>query len=431
MKLFSRISAILCTLVLVAYGWFSVLSMKSDDTLQRELYQDALSLMENNIYVRAQPLLEEALSYDGDVTKECERALKEVYLQLHHLNGYSKKYVTLSENVVKDEDASAAEFLEFAEYYFSVNKPVEAISVLSEGVARTDDAELKERYEETRYIYTVGRYNYENVTEIFEKTIQVEQDGKWGIAKSDGSLVISCEYDKVSTFHNGSTIVRLEEEVYSIDMNGSKLYITEEKVIDFTNFSDNRFAFTTESGLYRANGELASQHSDFSFIGTYHSEYAAAQSGEKWGIIDKDAQWVIDARYDGIIMDELGRAVSQGSAFVKQGENVLQLTGTETLGTTYEEAKPFQDSYYAAVKNEGKWGFVDKEGSLVIPYQYDDAKSFGQHLAAVKIGDLWGYISVSGAVVIEPQFEDAKTFSNNSAPVKQDDLWMFITLLEE
>jgi hypothetical protein len=65
-----------------------------------------------------------------------------------------------------------------------------------------------------------------------------------------------------------------------------------------------------------------------------------------------------------------------------------------------------------------------------IPFIYDDALSFGEHLAAVKIGELWGYISLYGHIVIEPVFFDAKSFSNGSAPVLTGRGWQLITLLE-
>ena len=43
---------------------------------------------------------------------------------------------------------------------------------------------------------------------------------------------------------------------------------------------------------------------------------------------------------------------------------------------------------------------------------------------------LWGYVSREGNVVIEPTFLEAKSFSEGSAPVLTDRGWRFITLLE-
>lgn len=431
MKLVSRLGTIIFALVFLAYGWITVLSTESNQELQDNLYHEALILMENDIFVRAQPLLEEALTYDGALTKECQLALQKVYLQLEHLGGYSGKFVALSETILSQETATVQDFLDFSQYYFNKNKISLGISVLRNGVERTGDLELETRYEEKRYAYQVSRYSYDEVSEFFNSTIQVMHQGKWGIARSNGALFLDCDYDKISTYSNGIAIVETEGQVYAVDGNGSKMYITTEEVLDFTNLSDNRFTFTTNTGLFRANSSLESVETSLDFIGTYWNSYAPAEMSGKWGVIDTEAEWAIPAVYDGIIMDELGRAVGQSNVFVEKDGTILQLKGSDTFSTIFEDAKPFSNENYAAVKQGGKWGFVDSEGVLVIPFQFEDAKSFGQHLAAVKIDGLWGYISLSGTVVIEPQFQDAKSFSYGSAPVKQDDVWVFITLLEE
>lgn len=55
----------------------------------------------------------------------------------------------------------------------------------------------------------------------------------------------------------------------------------------------------------------------------------------------------------------------------------------------------------------GKWGFKDKTGKLVIPYQYDDAREFSEGLAAVETKDGIGFIDHSGNFVIKPNPEFA------------------------
>ena len=44
----------------------------------------------------------------------------------------------------------------------------------------------------------------------------------------------------------------------------------------------------------------------------------------------------------------------------------------------------------------GKWGYIDKSGTLVIPARYDDAWDFSEGLAHVNLNGRWFYIDKNG-----------------------------------
>ena len=60
----------------------------------------------------------------------------------------------------------------------------------------------------------------------------------------------------------------------------------------------------------------------------------------------------------------------------------------------------FQDGR-APVMMNGKWGFIDRDGHLVIAAQYDWTGGFSEGLAQVQNGDDAGYIDTNGNLVIE------------------------------
>jgi hypothetical protein len=62
-------------------------------------------------------------------------------------------------------------------------------------------------------------------------------------------------------------------------------------------------------------------------------------------------------------------------------------------------------------RHEGKKvGFVDANGRFQINPTFDDALPFSEGLAAVQIGEKWGFVDATGRLVIEPQFEAAFYF---------------------
>ncbi|EOZ2107593.1 WG repeat-containing protein, partial [Campylobacter coli] len=59
-----------------------------------------------------------------------------------------------------------------------------------------------------------------------------------------------------------------------------------------------------------------------------------------------------------------------------------------------------------AVKLNGKWGFIDKSGKIVIESKFDSGGHFSEGLAGVKLNGKYGLIDKSGKIVIEPIFDD-------------------------
>ena len=56
-------------------------------------------------------------------------------------------------------------------------------------------------------------------------------------------------------------------------------------------------------------------------------------------------------------------------------------------------------------KKDGKYGYVDNKGNVVVEYIYDDAQELNKYgYAAVKKDNKWGAIDKEGKVIIEPTY---------------------------
>lgn len=73
-----------------------------------------------------------------------------------------------------------------------------------------------------------------------------------------------------------------------------------------------------------------------------------------------------------------------------------------------------------------RWGFVNREGKLVIPAVFDTAEQFSEGLACVSEVGRYGYIDLNGQYVIHPQYSRARTFSEGRAAVVFSTKWGFI-----
>lgn len=70
-------------------------------------------------------------------------------------------------------------------------------------------------------------------------------------------------------------------------------------------------------------------------------------------------------------------------------------------------------------EKDGKWGFIDNTGTVVIPFEYDGAFSFSEGLASVEKDGKYGFIDNTGTVVIPFEYDDALPFSEGLAYVEE------------
>lgn len=84
----------------------------------------------------------------------------------------------------------------------------------------------------------------------------------------------------------------------------------------------------------------------------------------------------------------------------------------------------------AKVRDNDKYGYIDKSGAMVISPQFDKAGAFSEGYAPALQGKKWGYINTSGEWVIQPTYDKAKAFHSGYTLVLKDDQWNYIDASE-
>jgi hypothetical protein len=80
----------------------------------------------------------------------------------------------------------------------------------------------------------------------------------------------------------------------------------------------------------------------------------------------------------------------------------------------------------ARVPIHDKFGFINRQGELVIPPRFDSAGPYSEGLACVKFDGAFGYINESGVLTIAARFEYAEDFREGLARVKIGNMYGFI-----
>lgn len=133
----------------------------------------------------------------------------------------------------------------------------------------------------------------------------------------------------------------------------------------------------------------------FENAGVFAENLAPVKLGGYWGYIDRQGKLVIPARFDE------ARAFSQGYAAVLKGKTwrfidphgrfLTMNSPTPIKGSmitpfpeaTFEDVRDFKEDR-AAVKIAGKWGYLDRKGTLGVPPIYNDAYDFNGGLARIQ-----------------------------------------------
>ena len=107
----------------------------------------------------------------------------------------------------------------------------------------------------------------------------------------------------------------------------------------------------------------------------------------------------------------------------------MDRSGKEVIKCKYQSDGYFKEGLLDA-RYDGKWGYIDVNGTTIIPHKYDIGIWFEDGLARVareEAGQYYfGFIDKGGNEVIPLVYSNAKDFKNGIAEVMVDGQWIKI-----
>lgn len=105
---------------------------------------------------------------------------------------------------------------------------------------------------------------------------------------------------------------------------------------------------------------------------------------------------------------------------IKEGKSgFINSNGEIIIDINLDSVSGFSEGL-ARIFIDDKVGYIDTNGDIVIEAKFDSASDFSEGLADASIGDKYGYIDRSGEFVINPQFNRCYSFENGYALVFKD-----------
>ena len=280
-------------------------------------------------------------------------------------------------------------------------------------------------------------HDYEDIS--YDETnnlLVLQRLSKQGVCKFDGTMIVPIEYDNI--FFIGNYInAQKAQNVDLYDLNGNKKSSPE--YIGKQSFNNNKYEIvSTPDDEYKIinneNGNVVSNK--YSYIQFLFNKYFIAQKNNLLGIIDCDGNVIIDFKYPAIqsiygyniiqILDEKGTTIllNENMDEILKMKNVNIFTYDEYIkvysdtdikyinknGNIVENTEIFKNNKLLAYNENGKWGFKDKNGNIVVKPIYDMVSELNEYgFAAIKLNEKWGVIDGNGNIIKEPIYEIAES----------------------
>lgn len=312
----------------------------------------------------------------------------------------------------------------------------------------------------------VSDIGYDSISGMYGDTIVAKKDGKYGIVKFDGTVLVPFEYDELSSFdsYDGVTVLQntytyaYNEEsdqnaYYAFDKNGKKIYevdyrgTEEHGTFRYYNGVFHQSTSSWVTGRYRntffnANGDLvldvdSDSEGEMLKMGNVttlsswgYSLYYPYSSTDKLYLVGKDGVTELNNTLDGatpffaskdyiLCSKWVDRKVDCYVLDVKTGELTYFDTIDRNAGTKYNF---IGGKYIYKISPDGEYSLMDIKGNPVTDkkYAYIEMQVGLKKYYLVSEGDKWFYIDLEGNEY-GTELKDAGCFYDGKAIVMNAD----------
>lgn len=282
---------------------------------------------------------------------------------------------------------------------------------------------------------TIVKTEYKDILTLKEsyksEYIIVNEENKYGVISTSGTILIEPVYDGVKYLGSSSLFAVKQDNTWKLMDTEEKKIIIDSGYKDIVEAKSENIVVVDKDGKYgvvsKANEEkIKPQYEDLKYA---FSIYYIAKKDGKYGVINLENKEVIKFEYQNMIYVENGgfiQADKTDTETVIFDNNLGQkVTGiVSEVNTDKGYIKVYTNNEYKYYnfkleeknssdlltsntlflsKKDGKYGYIDKSGKVVVDYIYEDGtEQNSKGFAAVKKDGAWGSINKVGAISCEP-----------------------------
>ena len=288
------------------------------------------------------------------------------------------------------------------------------------GVIKDSKVIIKPRYQSVVYY---------DVSNIFI----VNKNKKYGFYNNEGDEILKPSYSEYSVAGNYISVKDEKGNMMLYDIHGNVVNTNTYKSIIETN-NPSYFIAQDEQGYYSIiskDFQIGNKYTSITYA--FDNFFVVTTEENLYGVIDVYAGLEIVPEYDVIIPLENVHALEarKGSTVDIYSEKIEKIITMENavveainkdyvsiysnteleyinkVGEIVPNTEVYKDlKLYSYQADDGKWGFVDKAGNLVVDCKYDVVTELNEYgYAGIFQENKWGVIDENGKVVVVPSYE--------------------------
>ncbi len=261
--------------------------------------------------------------------------------------------------------------------------------------------------------------DFSSIMGFYEDKAAVKIKGRYGFIDTSGKMIIEPKFIMVGHFNEGFCKVYVKSEWgYKwgvIDSSGE--FVVPPRYEEVGDFSNGLVGVCEEEfdlvQYLNQKGEIVIEYGGYDLL-NFSENCIPMEDEEKelYGYLGVDGKWEIQPAFAGTYVFSEGMA---GVNFFINGEpktGFIDREGTQVVPPVYKTILPKftcgRAVVYKKMRNE-EWlsGCIDRKGDLVIPYAFDSIEEFSENLSAVQVSERgkYGYIDINGVMKIKPRFD--------------------------
>lgn len=237
----------------------------------------------------------------------------------------------------------------------------------------------------------------------------------WGYIDTLGQWVITPRFNEAKEFSEGLAGVNVGGIWFYIDHSGDHSAFKSMQWTDIYDFSEGlagvfdsakRFQYIDKTGAVVVPNNGMDDGAKFS------NGLARVWSNWKVGFINRQGEYVIQPQYgnahdfsDGVAAVKVGSFLERKWGYIDQNNKVV-------IGAIYDHAEDFKKGY-ACVAFDDRYFIIDKKGNVVSD-TYDMIREYNDGLAPASKNGKWGFVNRAGKLVIPLQYDEVVPFGFNN-----------------